>query len=124
LKWLSLMIAFPALAGAAVSEVPAGVSSLSRPVLIASVGPGSTMTLQTSAGKPVRKLRAGRYTIVVRDRSGARDFKLSDANPNTRDWETDLSFVGTIRWNVPLRFGTYRYLSVGRPILRGTFQVT
>lgn len=123
-RWSVVTILCAIFSGATASSVLAGGLPMATPVLIASVGPGSTMTLQTSAGKQVRTVKAGSYTFLVRDRSAIRAFRLSDANVNTRDWETDLAFVGTVRWRVRLRAGVYRYVSVGQPILRGSFRVT
>ena len=39
------------------------------PTLTATVGPGATISLRTSRGARVTRLKAGRYRIVVRDRS-------------------------------------------------------
>ena len=50
--------------------------------LIASVGPGFTIALKTPSGGAVRTLRAGTYTVVVRDRSDEHNFHLSGRNVN------------------------------------------
>jgi hypothetical protein len=44
--------------------------------LIATVGPGATITLK-KAGKGVTSLPAGTYTITVQDKSGFHNFSLS-----------------------------------------------
>jgi plastocyanin len=75
--------------------------------LVATVGPRATITVRTPAGRIVRTTPAGRYTITVRDRSRAHNFRLTGPGVNRK---TGVAFVGTARWTVTLRKGaTYRF---------------
>jgi hypothetical protein len=92
--------------------------------LVGRVGPGQTITLKTALGRTVRTLRAGRYTIVIRDRSATDNFHLIDRDPTFPDKKTGVRFVGVRRWTVILGEGSYRYVSdPHRSSLRGTFEV-
>ena len=74
--------------------------------LVATVGPGFTITLRTSVGAPVRRLRAGMYTIVVRDRSRRYNFHIVCAGVNRK---TCVGIVGTVNWLITIRIGaSYR----------------
>ena len=90
--------------------------------LTATVGPRATISLN-SAGRRVRSLKAGRYRIVVRDRSHMHNFHLTGRGVNKR---TTVAFHGTRTWTVTLRKGaTYRYVCdphKGR--MKGSFRVT
>jgi hypothetical protein len=68
-------------------------------------------------GRTVKALPAGRYTIVVADRSPRAGFRL--VGPGLRK-RTSVRGIGRSTWNVALRRGTYRYGS-GR--LRYSFSV-
>jgi len=88
--------------------------------LIATVGPGNTISLRTSTGTRVQMLTAGAYVITVRDRSRTHNFRL--VGPNVRR-ATTARFSGTVTWRLTLRAGTYRFSSDSRRSLRGTFHV-
>jgi plastocyanin len=75
--------------------------------LVATVGPGFTITLRNAAGARVRSLRAGAYVISVRDRSRVHNFHLAGPGVNKR---TGVAFRGTATWRVRLRRGTYRFV--------------
>jgi plastocyanin len=93
------------------------------PTLIATVGPGFTISLRTARGARVSRLRAGRYRIVVRDRSRSHNFHLSGPGVNRR---TAVGFRGTARWTVRFQKGK-RYRFVCDPHahrLRGSFRAT
>ena len=90
--------------------------------LVATVGPGFTISLRTASGRRVTRLRAGRYRIVVRDRSAAHNFHLIGRGVNKT---TRVGFRGTSRWTVTLRRGTYRYVCDPHARgMRGSFRVT
>jgi plastocyanin len=90
--------------------------------LNATVGPGMTISLRTSAGARVRRLAAGRYRIVVRDRSAIHSFRL--AGPGVRK-ATGVRFRGTVTWTVTLRRGLHRFWCATHPTqMRGSFRVT
>ena len=76
--------------------------------LTATVGPGPTISLRSASGARARSVRAGVYTIVVRDRSRAHNFHLVGPGVNRR---TSVRFTGTVRWRVRFRSGaTYRFV--------------
>jgi len=76
--------------------------------LIATVGPGHTISLKTTSGAKVRIVKAGVYSIVVRDRSEDHDFRLIGAGVNKA---TGVGSVGTTTWKVRLLRGkTYRFV--------------
>ena len=78
------------------------------PTLTATVGPGATISLRNSRGARVTRLKAGRYRIVVRDRSTMHNFHLSGPGVNKR---TTVRFRGTATWTVNFRRGrTYRFV--------------
>jgi hypothetical protein len=84
---------------------PAGAGA-ATPKLIATVGPGQTITLRTPAGT-ARSVKAGVYAIVVRDRAADHDFRLAGPGLNKA---TGVGFMGTQTWNVRLTRGkAYRF---------------
>lgn len=88
--------------------------------LVATVGPGPTITL-TRGGRKVTALRRGVYRITVRDRSRLHNFHLIGPGISRK---TGVPFVGTQTWRVTLRPGLYRYRCnphVG--FMRGTVRV-
>lgn len=89
--------------------------------LVATVGPGFTITL-TKGGKKVTTLKPGAYRITVRDRSNLHNFVLTG---NGLRKATTVGFVGQRTWNVTLRRGSYRYVCTPHAsMMRGTFRVT
>jgi hypothetical protein len=60
-----------------------------------------------------RSLKAGRYLVIVTDRSAKRNFRLD--GPGVRR-AAGVSFKGTTRWSVRLAKGTYRYGSDPEPL--------
>jgi plastocyanin len=89
--------------------------------LTATVGPGATISLRTSRGARVSRLKAGRYRIVVRDRSRSHSFQLFGRGVNKR---TRIRFAGTTTWSVTFRRGfRYRYRCNAHPgRMRGSFR--
>lgn len=75
--------------------------------LTATVGPGFTITLKNAAGLKVRRVKAGAYTIVVRDLARNHNFHLKGLGVNKA---TGLAFKGARIWNVRLRKGVYTYV--------------
>ena len=61
--------------GLVVAVMLAGGATAASPTLTGTVGPGFTITL-TKGGKKVTRLSAGRYQLVVRDRSTIHSFVL------------------------------------------------
>lgn len=91
--------------------------------LIATVGPGATISLRTTSGRRVTRLRAGRYQVVVRDRSTMHNFHLIGAGVNKR---TTVAFRGKRTWTVTFRKGKqYRYVcDPHRTRMKGSFRAT
>jgi plastocyanin len=88
--------------------------------LIATVGPGFTISL-TLNGKRVRSVKAGAYTIVVRDRSALHNFHLIGPGMNRR---TSVAGKPTTTWRVPLRKGIYRFVcDPHAAVMKGSFRV-
>jgi plastocyanin len=93
------------------------------PTLIATVGPGATISLRTSRGARVTRLKAGRYRIVVRDRSRMHNFHLSGLGLNKR---TTVRFRGSTTWTVTFRKGrAYRFVcDPHAKRMKGSFRAT
>jgi len=91
--------------------------------LTASVGPGATISLRTSRGARVSRLKAGRYRIVVRDRSSMHNFHLLGLGVNKK---TTVGFRGTVTWTVSFRKGRiYRFRCDPHAArMRGSFRAT
>lgn len=90
--------------------------------LNASVGPGATISLRAANGARVSRLKAGRYRIVVRDRSARHSFRLAGPGVSKR---TAVGFRGTQTWTLRLRKGRYRFVCDPHAVrARGSFRVT
>jgi plastocyanin len=106
------------LAALVVAALPAQAATPTK--LVATVGPGLTINL-TKAGKKVRSLKPGRYTITVRDRSAVHNFHLRGPGLNKT---TGVAAVGTRTWKVTLKRGTYRYVCDPHATsMKGSFRV-
>ena len=85
-----------------------GVVTAGTKILLTS-GPGFTITLKTPAGKTVKSLKTGTYTVVVRDRGRIHDAHVIAPGYNRRT--APLTYTGTQTWKVKLlRAGTFRFL--------------
>jgi len=90
--------------------------------LLATVGPGATITLKRPNGKVLKSTKRGRYRITVRDRASAHDFHLTGPGVNRR---TGVPFVGTKVWTLTLKAGVYRFVcDAHAPFMKGSFRVT
>jgi len=79
----------------------------SRTKLIVTAGPAQVITLKTAAGKVVKALKRGTYTVLVRDRSRIHNVHLVAPGYNRK---TTINFLGVQTWRVRLaREGTLRY---------------
>lgn len=77
-----------------------------RPVrLVATVG-AAGVTLRTAAGHRLHGLKAGRYSILVRDRSRKHNFHLRGRGVNRK---TGVPFRGNVTWSLRLAKGRYTY---------------
>jgi len=104
---------------AAGSSVPAGGS-----VLTGSVGQGDAfvITLVDSAGAPVTSLKAGSYTVKVKDESAKHDFHLT--GPGV-DEKTGVPETTEATWTVKLSAGTYTFVCDPHAArMAGSFTVT
>jgi hypothetical protein len=86
------------------------------------VGPGFTITLRTDQGNVVKKLKAGTYTIRIRDLSPIHDFHLLGPGVNRK---TSVQNTGGATWTVRLGQGRYRYrCDPHQTIMHGSFSVS
>ena len=71
-------------------------------------GPGFSISLRTAAGRAVKTMTTGTYTVAVRDRSNFHNAHLVGPGYNRR---TTVRFVGSQTWRVRLaRAGMLRFL--------------
>jgi hypothetical protein len=98
----------------------ASASTMSTPKLTGTVGPGFTITLK-KGGKKVKKLKPGKYTFVINDKSAAHNFHLRGPGVNKT---TSVSFSGKKTWTVRLKKGTYRFTCDPHAFqMKGSFKV-
>lgn len=89
--------------------------------LIATVGPGFSITLVDAQGSRVRNLEPGTYDIEVKDLSEEHNFHLT--GPGV-DRLTPVGAAVTDSWTVTLTNGTYRYMcDPHATTMRGSFTV-
>ena len=109
---------------ATVAAAAALGQSASTPTLKGTVGPGFTISL-TKGGKKVRTLRAGIYSITVRDKAASHNFTLErEAKPKIEKHVTSTAFIGTKSMKVTLKKGEWKYYcSVHESTMHGSFIV-
>ena len=96
------------------TATPPTTTTVSKPPLpppgklSATVGPGASISLKKSSGASAKTLKAGKYTVSVRDLSKAQNFHLIGPGVNK---STGVRFTGRATWSVTLRQGTYRFQS-------------
>jgi plastocyanin len=95
------------------------------PTLKGTVGPGFTITL-TQAGKKVKTLKAGTYTLVVSDKASIHNFVLEKKKGGTFEKTiTSVPFTGTKTLKVKLTKGTYEYYCTPHEtVMHADFTVT
>jgi plastocyanin len=108
-----------AVVGSAAAISASGSAATTK--LVGTFGPGFTIHV-TMGGKAVKTLKAGTYTLVVRDTSSIHNFHLFGPGVNKK---TGVSSTGTQTWTLKLKAGTYRYqcdvhVSFG---MKGSFKV-
>lgn len=117
----ALVAAALAVAGAAFS------SSNSMPTLKGVVGPGYSVSL-TKGGKKVKSLKAGKYKVVVSDKSSFHSSVLEREKPGKPKLEKDITgtgFTGTKTVVMTLKPGSWRfYCSVHESQMHQDFKVT
>ena len=87
-----------ALTAAAVVAVPVLAAA---PKLVGAVGPGFTISM---AKKPTK---AGKYTLVVSDKSSIHNFHLTGPGVNVK---TSVGGTGTKSFAITLKKGTYKFV--------------
>jgi plastocyanin len=93
-------------------------------VLTGTVGQGDApvITLVDSAGAPVTSLKAGSYTVKVKDESTKHDFHLT--GPGV-DQKTSVPETTEATWTVKLSAGTYTFVcDPHAATMKGSFTVT
>ena len=117
------MTKLAALAGAAALAVVllTGSAYAGTPKLVASVSDPANISL-TMNGKKVKTLKAGTYSILVKDTAADHDFHLIGPGVNKT---TTTSGKTTTTWVVKFRKGTYKYqCDPHSSFMKGSFTVT
>lgn len=104
-KMLISIVLFAALA--LPLSAPAGTTATTPTKLTGVTGPGFTIAVR-KAGTKVTRLKPGRYSIRVSDRSGLHNFVLTGPGIRNRVI-TGLGFTGTRTATVTLKRGRYEY---------------
>jgi hypothetical protein len=101
--------------------VAASVSNAAAP-LVGTVGPDSSFKITlTSAGKPVKTLKAGKVTIVVKDTASVHNFHLTGPGLNKL---TPVAGKGTFTWHLTLKRGVYKFVcDPHKSFMKGSFTV-
>ena len=107
--------------GVAALALTSGASPMGLTKLTGTVGPGFTISLKQGL-KPVRTLKAGRYTFVVTDKSSIHNFRLK--GPGLTRAITTTGGTGTKTVTLTLKKGRYTFLCDTHPtIMIGHFPV-
>ena len=85
----------------------ASVATAATPKVTGTVGPGFTITLK-KAGKKVTKLKAGKVTFVICDKSSIHNYDL-DGPKGFEKTFTSVPFKGTKTVTVTLKAGKYKF---------------
>jgi hypothetical protein len=92
------------------------------PKLLATIGPKNTISLKSTTGATLKRVKAGTYSITVRDRSKLHNFHLVGKGVNRN---SGLAGVATLTWKLELSAGPLRYFSDRSPkTVRGSVTVT
>jgi hypothetical protein len=99
----------------------ASASTMTTPKLVGTDGPGFTITLK-KGGVKVKKIKRGKYTFVINDKSASHNFHLTGPGVNKK---TSVPFTGKKTWTLTLKKGTYKYVcDPHSSSMRGSFKVT
>jgi hypothetical protein len=92
------------------------------PKLLATVGPKATISLRSATGAVLRNgVKAGTYSIVVRDRTKAHNFHLVGKAVNRK---STVAGTGTLTWKLKLSAGVLRFYSDKAPLkVKGSIRV-
>jgi hypothetical protein len=89
--------------------------------LLATVGPKNTISLKSATGATLKTVKAGAYSITVRDRSKLHNFHLVGKGVNRK---SGLAAMGTLTWKVTLSAGPLRFFSDKSPkTVKGSIKV-
>jgi plastocyanin len=106
---------------AIIAALTASSALAATPTLTGTTGPGFTITLKKGSSK-VTKLKAGKYKIVVADKSSIHNFHLK--GPGV-DKKTSVGGTGNSTWTVTLKKGTYTFVcDPHKTIMKGSFTVS
>ena len=109
-------------AALAALALTASAGAAAPPKLVGTVGPGFTIALKRF-NKPLRLLKAGRYSIRVADRSNIHNFHLK--GPGVNREITTVGFVGTKTVIVSLKKGLYTFVCDPHlTSMKGSFRVS
>jgi plastocyanin len=115
------VFALSAVAAAMLAVPTTATTATTATKLTGTVGPGFTITLKKGSAK-VTKLTAGKYTIVISDKSNIHNFHLKGPGVNK---DSGVTAVGTKTWTVTLKKGAYTYVcDPHKTIMHGSFKVT
>jgi plastocyanin len=120
LRRLLLPLAILALSLTAVAVGTAGTQK--SPGLTAEVGPGFTIEVKL-AGKDLKTIKAGTYTMKVQDKSTMHNFHLIGPGLNRK---TAVGTTSETSWTVKLKPGKYTYQCDphARAGMKSSFRVT
>jgi plastocyanin len=107
----------------ALAAAVAASSTNAAPIrLVGSTGPDGAFKITLKRGTTkVTRLKAGKYTIVVKDIAKTHNFHLLGPGVNKK---TPVKGKGTFTWKVTLQKGLYRYIcDPHKKIMRGSFKV-
>ena len=108
-------------AAAAVILAPAAFARPTGTTLVATDGPGFTITLKEGA-KTVTTLKAGTYSFKVEDKSSIHNLDLTGPGVNVK---TSVVGVTNVSWKLKLKKGIYKYVcDPHAAIMHGSFKVT
>jgi plastocyanin len=108
-------------AAAVVAAFVAGGAGAATPKLTASVSDPVNISLKMGTEK-VTSLKAGKYTIVVKDQAADHNFHLTGPGLNKT---TSVGSKSTTTWTVTLKKGTYKFqCDPHASFMKGTFKVT
>lgn len=101
--------------------IGSAVGATTKP-LVATVGPGFTITL-TQGGKAVKTLKAGSYNVAVNDQSNIHNFRLKGGGTNKE--LSSVSATGKKSVKLTFKKGTYTFVcDPHASSMKGTFKVT
>ena len=117
---IALLGAAAVLAGGALTASAVGSAAATKK-LAGDVGPGFTIHLK-SKGAAVKKLKAGKYSITVTDKSPIHNFRLK--GPGVNKEITSVGFTGKKAATVTLKKGKYTFVcDPHASTMKGSFTV-